>query len=221
MKTITEKLNATIIHNEKSRTYIGASSIGNDCVRALWYAYNGYERLPMDPRRRRTMQIGKDLELLLLNEMIDAGMQLEYRIDYNSFKDASIPQFQGNVDGLWLNSPTDGKAILEIKTAKDSSFRIFQRSGLRRWYPVYFAQVQSYMGMSGIHTAYVLALNKDTSELHDEQVTFQPFFYERLVEKAKGIVEMVEVPNRVNDSPLFFQCKLCDFRNICHDKENE
>ena len=86
------------------------------------------------------------------------------RIDRRMF-----PYSQGHFDAIiFLGSQ---KAILEIKTAKDASFKVFVNKGLKVWSPRYYAQVQSYMGMSGIYSAYILVLNKDNSEIFDELVT--------------------------------------------------
>jgi hypothetical protein len=107
-------------------------------------------------------------------------------------------------------------AIIEIKTAKDASFMIFIKKGLKGWNPQYYAQVQSYMGMSGIHKAYILVLNKDNSDISDELVTFDKVFYEQICRKAFLIANIEEAPARVHDSPLWFQCKMCKFNKVCH-----
>ncbi len=196
------------------REYIGASSIGVSCERAIWYAYQGAERLPMEPKRRRTLDIGKTLEALIINSMLHAGLDIILPNKDNAFlavSDKKVFHFQGHMDAIWRNN-----GIIEIKTAKDSSFKIFVKHGLLKWYPVYYAQIQSYMGMSGIHSGYVLAINKDTSELHDEYVEFNSVYYERLVEKAAKIIAMDTEPGRVSNSPLYFQCRLCDYKVVCH-----
>lgn len=205
---LTDLINATPIEPEEPRNYIGASSIGNPCERAIYYGYIGAERSVIDARRQRILDIGKTLEKLMLFYISESVLS-RFPIG-TEYREKRVPQFRGHVDAV-LND-----AILEIKTAKDSSFRVFEKHGLRKWYPAYYAQVQAYMGMSSIHTAYVLALNKDTSELRDERVEFDSDYYEQLVAKAAKIVEMVEAPNRINDNPAFFMCKICDFRKVCH-----
>jgi hypothetical protein len=123
--------------------------------------------------------------------------------------------FKGHIDAMWMEQEV-AHAIIEIKTAKDSSFNIFVKSGLKKWNPKYYAQIQAYMGMSGIHNAYILVLNKDTSDLMDEHVDFNPNFYQKLLEKAKMIYEAEIEPPRINGSPLWFQCKMCKFNRVCH-----
>ena len=72
------------------------------------------------------------------------------------------------------------------------------------------------MGMSGIHKAYIVVLNKDNSEIADELVTFDPVFYETLRNKAAMIANANVMPPRINASPLWFQCKMCKFNKVCH-----
>ena len=70
--------------------------------------------------------------------------------------------------------------------------------------------------MSGIFNTYILVLNKDNSDLFDELVTFDPVFYEKLLDKAKIIYGANVEPPRINGSALWFQCKICKFNKVCH-----
>lgn len=215
-KKLTNIIESSNLKKEDSpRYYIGASSIGNECLRALWYGTTGCERSPRSAKQLRTLEIGKILESMIINCLIDAGLDIDTPNKDNDFLavcDREILNFKGHMDAVWK-----GNAIIEIKTAKDSSFRIFEKNGIIKWYPVYYAQIQSYMGMSGIHKAYVIAINKDTSELHDQEVDFNEEYYESLREKVKTINSMgVVPPQKISNSPLYFGCKICDFRKICH-----
>ena len=206
--------NSSISTHEKPRNYIGASSIGSMCSRSVWYGFHKPVKLLIEPRRRRTFDVGKSLEGLVLDWLERSGLTISRSwVDLN---DKNVFLFRGHVDGMILEND-EAIAIIEIKTAKDSSFRVFEKKGLRLWYPVYYAQVQSYMGMSGVHKAYVIAINKDTSELHDECVSFDEVYYESLVAKAKSIIESPEEPpQKISQSPLYFACRMCDYRGICH-----
>lgn len=203
--------------NHSNDNYIRASSIGSDCLRFIWYEYKNTiintDHIP--PRVKRTWQIGNKLESLVLQWLENAGIDIcSTQAD---LKDAELDYFQGHVDGVWTVS---GKktpiAIIEIKTAKDASFKLFVKNGLKKWNTNYYSQLQAYMGMSGIFDAYLIALNKDTSDLHDEHVLFDKYYYDHLRDKAKMVYESVDAPARVNNSPLWFSCKGCKYRGICH-----
>lgn len=196
----------------ESRDYIGASSIGSDCLRQIWYEFKGFKGGDVEPRLRRTWAIGKHLERLVIEWLGNAGVGTV--VTRRAFTAINAPYFQGHIDAVVTFKTTS--AILEIKTAKDSSFNQFVKDGLLKWMPKYYAQVQAYMGMSGINSAYILVLNKDNSDLFDEKVSFDPVFYEKLREKAKMVYDAQSEPPRISGSPVWYQCKMCKFRKVCH-----
>lgn len=209
-----EKYQSTIEDDE--RDYIGASSIGSDCLRAIWYQFKGVKAQNVPPKFRRTWAIGKALEQVVYNWLCDIGMVI-WR-NYPELVHPTMPYFKGNVDGIWVKSERDHtpKAIIEIKTAKDASFKIFVKKGVKVWNPQYYAQVQAYMGLISINSTYILVLNKDNSDISDELVIFDAEFYKKLEQKAQMISTAVMPPPKINGSPLWWQCKCCKFNKVCH-----
>ncbi len=200
-------------NDKKVRDYIGASGIGAECLRQIWYEYKGFEAEDVPTKIRRTWAIGRNLEGLILDWLTEAGLDIART--WPDLESEGMPFFKGHLDSVWMKK---GKAfaIIEIKTAKDASFNIFAKKGLKAWNPQYYAQIQSYMGMSGIYSAYILVLNKDSSDIADELVGFDPVFYQKLREKATMIASANVSPPRINSSPLWFQCKMCKFNKVCH-----
>lgn len=210
-KLMNEHLEST--QKEEHRNYIGSSSIGNPCSRAIWYAFNGHPKKPLTAKQIRTFEIGKALEGMIKEE-IKQVLPFKDSESLATFYDDDVKIFQGNVDGAVL---INGRmVILEIKTANDSSFQTFFKKGLKEWNPAYYSQVQSYMGMSKIESAYIVVLNKNTSELHDEYVMFDEIFYYGLKAKAQTISQAQEPPERINKSPLFYICSMCRYKETCH-----
>lgn len=207
---LTKIIESQCVKEDVRRNYIGASLIGSECMRQIWYEFTGAPAEPISLKLKRTFEIGKRLEGMIVDLLREAGKEAYQGM---SFQDNQLPYFQGTIDGFFPLS----NAILEIKTAKDASFKLFVKSGLRKWNPRYYAQVQSYMGMSGIHKAFILVLNKDNSDLWDEEVTFDPDFYETLRHKARLIYEATTPPPRISSSPIWYQCKACRFRKVCHE----
>ena len=194
------------------RSYIGASSIGNPCERAIWYGLNQPEDKIVSTRQLLTFEIGKALEYMLIYKL----MTLPHGIP-SKYCAKEYELFQGTPDLFILDKKLKPIYILEIKTAKDSSFNIFKKKGLRLWYPEYYDQVQSYMGMSGVYKAIMLAINKDSSELHQETVNYDENRYKYLVAKAKRIGDAKIMPEKINESASFFRCKMCFYLGVCHD----
>lgn len=195
------------------RNYIGASTIGSDCFRQIWYEYKGFKGEKIPAKTRRTWAIGKRLEWLVLDWLEDCGIKFERIV--KEFSSKRVPFFKGNVDSA---SFKNGKIhyVLEIKTAKDASFKVFVKNGLRLWQPRYYAQIQSYMGMSGANSASILVLNKDNSDLSDELVHFDEEYYKKLESKALMVSQFEKEPERINKSPLWYQCRMCKFNKVCH-----
>lgn len=196
------------------RNYIGASSIGSDCLRQIWYQFKGVKAEKVPTKFKRTWAIGKRLEGLVVDWLDEAGVTIGV-LPRRTLSSERVPLFQGHVDAVWMVKGKF-KAIIEIKTAKDASFKIFVKKGLKVWNPQYYAQIQSYMGMSGIHSTYILVLNKDNSDLFDELITFDADFYQKLEDKALMITGAVIEPPKVHGSPLFYKCKMCKYNKTCH-----
>ncbi len=201
-------------HVDEKREYIGSSSIGNPCSRAIWYAYKGHEKKPLTAKQIRTFEMGKILEEMIKEQVRLLGFPLNDGGQFTACYDDDVKIFQGNVDGML---EIDGRfVILEIKTANDANFQTFFKKGLRTWNPGYYSQVQAYMGMKGVKEAYIVVLNKNTAQLHDERVEFDDIFYHELKTKAKIISESEEPPERINKNPMFYICSMCQYKEVCH-----
>ena len=201
---------------DELRDYLGASSIGRECERAIYYDYHNAPSLDFDPKIKIAFSVGKQLEHLLLTELEAAGYQVIYPSPSNGmlgFVDLTNPKFRGHADALLIINHK--QYILEIKTAKSSRFQVFVKSGLRAFSEVYYAQLQSYMGMSGIHRSVLLAMNKDTHDLHCQWVDFDEEYYKKLQSRAAYIINAEEPPQRINQSPFYDACSRCNFRDTC------
>ncbi len=204
------------VSRETSRDYIGASQIGDACLRRIWYNYHGVSGAPFSTKQQRTFSIGKKLETIVIDSLHDAGVDLilpHVSNHYLEFFDEDIPYLRGHADAIIK----DEDAILEIKTAKDSSFKIFVNKGLKVWNFQYYTQIQCYMGMSHKKKGYIVCINKDTSEVWDEEVQFSPEYYDGIKARALLVHSHDEPLPKVNDSPFYYACKTCQFKEICHD----
>ena len=216
-------------HLEKSqvdqqRNYIGASSIGKACKRAIWYDYNHFNKASFTGKQLLKFKFGNFAEETLFQFLEQSGYTIVGR--NVPCEEPSLPIFQGHIDGI-IEHPDDGLSIVEMKSINDAGFRMFASKGLKQWENTfgaqkfqqsYYAQVQSYMGMKNINRAYLLAVNKDTSELCDEEIFFDEIYYDSLVAKAEEIVSAQEAPERINKNDFWFQCQECRFKGVCHDQ---
>lgn len=206
---------------EDRRNYIGASSIGRSCNRAIWYEFRGAERPEIPPTLQRIFDTGKQLEGMILGYIQLSGLSITRASPKNNMlylQDTELPIFQGHCDAILHLSELES-AIVEIKTANNSSFNQFVKHGLLKWSESYYSQIQAYMGMSSYPKAVILVINKDNAELHHEWIDFDERHYEQLKHKAMMISKAEVAPDKINKSPLFYICSRCSYKSICHGKQ--
>ena len=146
--------------SEKQRPYLGASSIGKPCSRALWYGLRWAKAAKFSGRMYRLFQTGHLQEPRVLKDLHAIGCKVE-GIDPStgrqwSFSEESLGHhFAGNCDGVISGVPGGGtkRHILEIKTSSAKAFAILQRDGVKKAKPEHFAQMQIYMHWAGLDRA--------------------------------------------------------------------
>lgn len=201
------------------RPYIGASSIGNDCKRAIWYSYHNIACAPYTAKQKRTFEIGKRLEDMVLDYIELAGFKLvrgKPGTPGIPCQDEELEFFSGHMDGLLYLSDTHIVA-LELKTAKESEFKKFVNDGVKAWKPSYYAQVQSYMGMKKLQHAVIFVICKNTSAWHCEWIEYDDIFFHELRIKAAMIAETIEPPDKINNNPCYYICQMCKYKEHCHN----
>lgn len=212
--------------SEKQRPYLGASSIGKPCSRALWYGLRWAKPAQFSGRLYRLFQSGHLQEPRVLKDLHAIGCKVE-GVDPKtgrqwSFSEQSLGHhFAGNADGMVTGVPgaVKTKHVLEIKTSSEKQFRIMQKDGVQKAKPEHFAQVQIYMHWSGLTRALYIVVNKDNDEIYTERVEYDKDFALGLIAKAKAIIESAEPPAKLSDDPSWFECKFCDYHAMCHAQE--
>lgn len=201
-----------VTRNETPRKYIGASGIGHPCVRKIWYEYHKPEKAEKPiARSERNLMLGHKIEELVIQLFKMAGIEV-LRPD-QKFCDSELEYLQGHVDGILPHE----NMVLEIKSCKDSSFKLFKKKGLKEWWGAYYPQVQCYLAFTNLPRALVIAFNKDNAELHSEIVNFDPECYQNIRNKAKSIYAATSEPPRLSENPAWFQCGMCKFKKYCHN----
>jgi hypothetical protein len=220
-----EILNKTLRIDDAPRSYIGASIIGNPCDRAIYYSYKG-AKCSIEEKTRLTFKIGKAIEELVIDSLEFYADDLSLNgiethdntkievIHMGQMVDKEVPELQGTPDAVIKIN--DELYVLEIKTANNTSFSKLLKERYRRWREQYYAQIQVYMGLCDIKKAIALVINKDTSEVYEEVIEFDEIEFECMRSKSEHVMKMTEPPKRLNDNPLFFVCKMCQFNKVCH-----
>jgi len=109
-----------------------------------------------------------------------------------------------------------GRGLAEFKTHNAKSFATLKSKGVQTAHIEHYIQMQVYMGLGGLAWGLYLAVNKDTDELHAEIIPYRSEIAEAYVDRAFKVIEAVEVPDRISNNSSWFECKFCDFHDICH-----
>lgn len=203
---------------EPQRGYLGASVVGHECDRYLWFVFRGAVREDVEGRMFRLWQTGHREEVRLLDDLRAIGCEVHTGEGGEQFGLALHGgHFSMHMDAVALGVPEAPKTwhVVECKTHKDDSFRDLVKKGVRVSKPMHFAQMQAYMGGFKLDRALYLAHNKDTDELYSERVDREPAVYKRLLERAERIVSASKAPEKCSTRADDWRCKLCPAASLC------
>lgn len=206
---------------EQARTYLGASIIGNECSRALWYAFRWAAKEDFDGRMYRLFQSGHLAEPRFIADLRSIGATV-WDVEPATGKQFGMVDhgghMRGHCDGVAKGIPGGGNKphLLEFKTHSAKSFADLKKKGVKAAKPTHFAQCQWYMGKMGLERALYLACSKDSDELYSERIEFDRVEFERIQAKAERIIFATEPPAKLSNDPKFYLCNWCNFNGICH-----
>ena len=207
------------------RSHLGASLIGKDCERALWYDFRWVTRSDHPGRLLRLFETGQlEESRLVLNLRRTGATVLE--VDPDTGRQFQVKahggHFGGSLDGVAINLLEAPKTwhVLEFKTHSNKSFTDLVAKKVRDSKPQHFAQMQIYMHLTGITRAMYLAVNKDTDDLFVERIEVDRAYAERLIDKAGRIIYSMAPPPRMTDDPSWYQCRFCNHAALCHGERD-
>lgn len=108
---------------------------------------------------------------------------------------------------------------VECKTHSERSFKAVEKAGVLSSKSIHYSQMQLYMHYFKLKWCLYMAVNKNTDELYIELVPYREEIARSLVDVAYKIITSVGKPKRITEDPSWFECRFCDFREICfYDK---
>lgn len=207
--------------SEKSRTYLGASIIGKECSRALWYDFRWASKEKFGGQMLRLFQTGHLAEPRFVADLRSIGIEV-YDVDPATGKQFGFSDvgghMKGHMDGCARHIPDGGAKwhVVEFKTHSAKSFTELRKKGVKEAKPQHYAQMQWYMGKSGMNRALYLAVNKDTDELYSVRIEFDLTYFEQIQAKAERIIFAAEPPPKLSDDPKYYLCGFCSHNTVCH-----
>lgn len=202
------------------RAHFGASIAGKDCSRALWYDFHWTTRPNFDGRMYRLFETGEREEGRLVQNLRKTGATV-LEVDPQTGRQFTVSavdgHFGGSADGVAIGLLEAPKTwhVLEFKTHSVKSFNALLAKKVFVSKPQHYAQVQIYMHLLGLTRAMYIAVCKNTDDLYVERIEYDKIIAEQLLEKAKGIIYAPEPPPGISDDRDFYQCRMCNHRDIC------
>jgi hypothetical protein len=205
--------------SENYRQYLGASSIGAECLRKIQYDWMCDPVFPA--RTKDIFARGVYFEEVTRQHLIRAGFKFAPP-EQLKFK-AVDGLFRGHADGILVDGlPIAGlryPALWEAKCLKAKGYRAIDRDGLTGLYSIYAAQVALYQFYLGVtNPALFSVINADTCERLHFLVPFDAALAQTMIDRAVMIIEATragELLPRITDDPDNWRCKSCAHRARC------
>lgn len=207
------------------RSHMGASGIGKDCARAIWYSFRWFTKPQFGGRILRLFNRGHLEEARFIALLLSIGVKV-YQQDENGkqfrISDAG-GHFGGSGDGVGLgipDLPANMPCLLEFKTHSDKSFAKVAAEGVKSAKFEHFVQMNMYMRKMNLNVALYGAVNKNNDELYLELVPLDTITADQFLDRGRQLVFMATPPKKLSESPGWFECKFCDHRSVCHLKKD-
>lgn len=216
------------------RSHLGASLIGDECSRRLWYVFRWVKSEEFNGRMQRLFNRGHREEARFVEWLRGIGCQVWTEDtsaqcgengEYPQFRISGVGgHFGGSLDGVAILPPEydiQEPVLLEFKTnATGRAFSDLIAYGMEKQKPVHFAQTSTYgyKGVKGTQFRFCLYLNinKNDDDLHVELVKLNHSLGQQMEAKAERIILARKAPARLSDNPTFHKCQYCNFHAICH-----
>lgn len=206
---------------EPKRDYLGASSLGHDCLRKIQWDWR--RPVAQEPRTERIFARGRWWETYAADLLAAAGFRIVRSGERIAFAQLD-GLFRGHADGMIIAGPAvDGMAfpcVWECKGLGSKGWTKLGKDGLAKAYPAYADQValyQAYLDLTD-HPALFTACNMDTMEMLHLLVPFDPARAQAASDRAVTIIRADaagETLPRVTDFEDDFRCRFCAHRERC------
>jgi hypothetical protein len=207
---------------ELPRPYLGASIVGDDCLRKVQFDW--WCKPTLSSRVRDIFARGHYFEGLARQYLIAAGFKFAppEALAFSAVNGC----LRGHADGIVIAGPNPLNGayfnypfLWECKCLNAKNWRAIERDGLEKAFPKYAAQVALYQAyLDKTNPALFTAVNADTCEqLH----FWVPFSAERAQEwsdRAAFIIEATragELLPRAYDDPQDWRCRICPHNERC------
>ena len=212
------------------RSHLGASLIGRECKRYLWYVFRWCLHEKTTGRQQRLFNRGHREEARFIEWLEGIGFKVWFENrDEGPNEKGECPQYRisdvmghfgGSLDGIAILPERYGIAepvLLEFKTnGTGAGFNKLADDGMPIAKPEHFAQTSTYGKKYNFRYCVYLNINKNDDSLHIEVVKLNHNLGEQMIMKAEQIIMSQTAPARLSDNPTFHKCGYCHMKEVCH-----
>jgi hypothetical protein len=221
LKAINSALEAS--QEREHRKHLGASIIGRSCARSIWYTFRWAKKEKFRGRMLRLFDRGHKEEDRFIDWLRAIGCEVWTRTpDGKQYRVSDcLGHFGGSLDGVARGIPEFPTIpmLTEFKTHNEKSFKQFETKMLVSAKYEHYVQCQLYMGKMQLEKALYMGICKNNDALYLEIIDFHPDVYNQYLARAKFIIFSEVAPPKLNQSPGWWQCQFCNFKDICHNDE--
>jgi hypothetical protein len=194
---------------------LGASGIGEECIRKIWFNWRGFSKKQFEGRMLRLFETGHLQEDRVIQDLIRSGKEVyfvnEYGSQYEFEHDSG--HFICKVDGVIKHQ--DKNHLLEIKTHNKKSFSALQRHGVEKSKPVHYSQMQISMYLGHFTRGLYVSLCKDDEHYYIEKIKEDKAHQKSLIKKIESLINARMRPTGISEDASIFACKFCDHKDVC------
>lgn len=215
------------LYKNEHRNHLGASELGEECWRKLWYGFRWVKKEKFDGRMLRLFNVGHSAEPRFISYLRGIGFEVrEFADNGEQFRISGAGgHYGGSLDGMCkaparYNLSSDLVLLNEYKTnGTGSGFSKVGVEGVAKAKPKHFAQMSQYGKHYGLRFGLYMIENKNDSGITYKIVELDWNLGAQLEKKAEDIIFSKEPPPRISENPAFFNCKFCDKADICFNGE--
>lgn len=212
-------------YEQGHRNHLGASELGEECWRKLWYGFKWTKAEKHDGRMLRLFNVGHSAEPRFISYLRGIGFEVrEFDENGKQFRIMGASgHYGGSLDGMCkaperyqLNE--DLIFLNEYKTNNTGSgFAKVATDGVQKAKPRHFAQMSQYGYHYKLKYGLYLIENKNDSDITVKIIELDWNLGKQLEQKAETIIFSKEPPPRISDNPAMQACKWCHQSDICHN----
>lgn len=219
-------------YDDGHRKHLGASLIGHECKRYLFFVFRWVYHPPTTGRQQRLFNRGHREEDRYVEWLKGIGAQVwTHDTSQPPKPDGTYPQYRvsavmghfgGSLDGIVRLPDSYGlpfPILAEFKTnGTGKGFADLMTLGMPVAKPQHFAQTSTY-GADPVYSfqwCLYFNINKNDDDLHVELVKLDWNLGRQMKLKAEQVIMSQVPPPKLSLDQTYVKCKYCDFAAHCH-----